>query len=174
MRNRGRSRIIINQEIDYTRLAQAIVKANQEADLLNEEQQKQMQSGKVYFFKSLWLILRGKIDTEDYFTAGIFSSLLSALFRILSLIGLIIFISGLCFLINLVIQMDWAIVHLPDNIVKIIVYIALLFLIATFAFIFYVSSREVLKSKDKSFIVSVFSGVVSLIALIISLVALLK
>lgn len=139
----------LNLEIDYDKLAEAMVKAQEKSQLQEE---------------------------NVNFTKGTFASLTSAT---LSLIGII----GLVFAIfSLVYGIYYAATNLPWNNDKEIVgnILACIFLTLIIAYIsllsimFLKSSKEIEKSKDKNFVVSVFSALSGLIALVVAIIALFK
>ena len=79
---KNRRNIIINNynnDIDYDKLAQAIIKAQnqQTEDEFKPEE-------KIDFFKGLWLILSNKKDTNGIFTISLFSMFTSLLFKVIA------------------------------------------------------------------------------------------
>ena len=70
--------------------------------------------------------------------------------------------------------MNWATEFLATNIAAIFVIIALIFVILVFSLIFRASANEIATEKDRNYIISVFSSVVSFAALVVALVALFK
>ena len=140
----------LNLEIDYDKLAEAIVRA----------QNKNETTDKV----------------ESKYTTKTFASLISLFFRGVSIMLLpIIVIIGLAIKHAITEIMVW------DNFSVIVVNILSMLSIASVAFVMGIysvvlwkSAKEIEIEKDKNYIVSVFSGIVSFAALIVALVALFK
>ena len=140
----------LNLEIDYDKLAEAIVKA---------------QNNNVTTDKN-----------ESKYTTKTFASLISLSFRSVSIMLLpIIVIIGLAMKHAITEIMLW------DNFSIIIANIMCTILVSSIAFVLGIysavlwkSAKEIEIEKDKNYIVSVFSGIVSFAALIVALVALFK
>ena len=140
--------INVNVEIDYDKLATAIVKAQEKA------------SG----------------DMEEKFTKGTFSILTAWVLYIIGVLGFITalyaFGYGIYYTAYILEWIDN--VHIISNIFicGFIVIIALC--IGLLSFMLFKSGNEIQKSKDKNFIVAVFSALSGFIALVVALVALFK
>lgn len=135
----------INLEIDYDRLAQAIVKANENAD-----------KGKKY-------------------VSGTFAFLSSILFCILSGIGFLFAFVGIIGSVVFFIQnLSAGFFPIIKNIMISLLIIISSVLIGLFAYIFLKAGKEISNEKDRNFIISAFSGIVSFVALIVALIALAK
>ena len=140
----------LNLEIDYDKLAEAIVKA---------------QNNNVTTDKN-----------ESKYTTKTFASLISLSFRSVSIMLLpIIVIIGLAMKHAITEIMVW------DNFSLIFVNIMCTILVSSIAFVLGIysavlwkSAKEIEIEKDKNYIVSVFSGIVSFAALMVALIALFK
>lgn len=139
----------LNLEIDYDKLAEAIVKAQGKA---NEN------------------------DDTVHFTKGTFAILTGALMKLIAVLGcfvvLFVLVYGTLYAIN---YLEWS---GTTNIISNIATCAFIFVIClatvALAVMLFKSSKEMEENKDQHFIIAVFSALSSLIALIISLVALFK
>lgn len=160
-------------EIDYDKLANAIVKANRMADK-EELQPEAQEKTKVNFFKGLWRLIKGDIDTEEQMTLGLFSLILSGFFFVIAIISFIFSVYGAYSLIVQAIKFEWIYGQIINNIVFIVLTALSLIIIFLISIITLCASREVEKSKDKNFIFNAFSSVVGLIALVVALLALKK
>lgn len=163
----------VNLDIDYDKLAKAIVKAQEQAE---KEQYKEETKTKITikdYIKAIGLILRNKSDTKGNLTASIFVLLISLTFRIIAVTGFFLVAIGIiisvCFILH---GLD------VGNIALWIISAICLIVLSVFVFLYSViiwgASNEVEKEKDKNYIVSVFSGMVSFAALIIAIIALVK
>lgn len=170
-KKRSRNLASVSVEIDYDKLANAIVKANRMAD---KEELKSEPKGKakVKFFKGLWRLIKGDIDTEEQMTLGLFSLILSGFFYVIAIIGFIFVFYGAYSLIVQAIEFEWMYGQILSNIVFIVLTALSLIIIFLISIVTLCASREVEKSKDKNFIFNAFSGVVGLIALVVALIAL--
>ena len=140
----------LNLEIDYKKLAQAIVEAQNDA----EKQQTERKS----------------------FVSNSFAFWISLFFRFVPVFGITVCLIGFITIIQYAI--NTAIWSSANNIIANIfaLGIVVLFLIALGAYciIMWRAAKEIEQEKDKNFIVAVFSGIVSFAALIVALVALFK
>ncbi len=135
----------VNLEIDYDKLAQAIVKADQNQ------------------------------DDENRFVSGTFAVLASVLFSVLSFIAFLISIIGVVGSIVFFIQnYTPGLISISQNLLITLLLIVSSILIGLFAFVFLKAGKEISKEKDKNYIISAFSGIVSFVALIVALIALAK
>ena len=177
MRRHRRNITIINNEIDYDKLAEAIVKAQRKAEEFDfEEIETETKVTFVDIVKAVYLLLFNKSETRGL-TNDIFAMLTSLLFKGIGTLGVvfspIIIIACLYFAYDL----DWTFDVVLNNLIYLFAYT----LIAGFAgliFMFSVmligASREIQKEKDKNYIIAIFSGVVSFAALVVALIALMK
>lgn len=171
----------IEIEIDYDKLAQAIVKANRLAEKA-EQMQEQGQSEKkgnafFRFWKAVWKLLTGKYKVEgEYWITSVFSVILSAIFFIVGWLGFIGSIGAFAYFFYYAIKvLSWTGAgSIVQNIVSLIFNLALIFLTFLISLMMIGAEREARNSKDKNFIVGAFSGMVSLVALIVSFIALVK
>ena len=137
----------LNLEIDYDKLAEAIVKANSQLDL--------------------------EANKSKKFTSGMFSISVFVILRVIALLGWIIAFALLICSINTFIEMSWNdFSTISGNIFQIIYSITITVLLVLYPLMLWKSAKEIETEKDRNYIISVFSGIVSFAALIVALVAL--
>ena len=139
----------LNLEIDYDKLAEAIVKANSKLD--------------------------AEANQSKKFTSGMFSMSVLVILRVIALLGWIIAFALLLGRINTFIEMSWNnFSTILGNIFQIIYSITITVLLVLYPLMLWKSAKEIETEKDRNYIISVFSGIVSFAALIVALVALFK
>jgi len=139
----------LNLEIDYDKLAEAIVKANSQLD--------------------------AEANKSKKFTSGMFSISVFVILRVIALLGWIVAFALLIGSINTVIEMSWNdFSTISGNIFQIIYSITITVLLVLYPLMLWKSAKEIETEKDRNYIISVFSGIVSFAALIVALVALFK
>ena len=165
MRKKRRNIIInnYNNDIDYDKLAQAIIKA-----------QNQQIKDKDIPEEKIWLILSNKKDTNGMFTMSLFSMFTSLLFKVIAIIGFvlgpIIIVVTICSTVELINTGK----NIYFTILTAITFIAVSIFMMVFMIIVWGASNEIDKEKDRNYVISVFSSIISLVALIVAIIALLK
>ena len=168
----------VKVEIDYEKLALAIVTAQQTAKKTEEKQKSESQADdkskeNLAWWKKLWLKIKeygtqniAKIKNQSIITR-IFSGLVFAVFMAVGLL--------LMFLSPDVIKMcrvDF-ITYLGAKVGKIYYYIS--FGLAEMAAVLLIlAALEIIQSRNRQFIMSVFSALTSLVALIVAIIALFR
>lgn len=134
----------VNIEIDYEKLAEAIVKAEKKAS-----------------------------ETKSY-TANTFAALSGLIFRGAAWIGMIFTwlfgIAGVAYLVML----DWKNVNVFTVVSSAFLIATILLLIFCLSILLLKSAKEIEGEKDRQFVVAVFSAIVSFTALVVALLALFK
>ena len=139
----------INFEIDYDKLAESIVKAQEKSE--NEANRKKK------------------------FTSGTFVMIISLAFRVVAILGWLIALATPVAIINVAKSFVWNEVNAVIGNVFSIAFVAALFVVLVlYSFLLWKSAKEIETEKDRNYIISVFSGIVSFAALIVALVALFK
>ena len=139
----------LNLEIDYEKLAEAIVKAQEKSE--NEANRKKK------------------------FTSGTFAMIISLAFRGVAILGWLIALVTLIAIINMAKSFVWVDVNaVVGNVFNIAFAVALFVVLVLYSFLLWKSAKEIETEKDRNYIISVFSGIVSFAALIVALVALFK
>ena len=144
-------------EIDYDKLAKAIVKAQQEV-----EEQKQKGAQQVEKTKGSKTV----VSLLAFLSSVAFALLAGACFALF--IGGIMAFSSVVELETM--QMLTIQIKICFYIVYWLVFLASLF----FGIVFFACAKEILKEKDRDFIMSAFSNIIGFIALIVALIALVK
>ncbi len=181
MRRKRRSTIIkniesVNMEIDYDKLAEAIVKANnkQNTELTKQEWEINLSAKEKFRIlrKGIVQIIKCKNKTENALTTGFFAMIVSFLFRAVAIFGIFAFIAlmvGLDATCDKMIWEDWQIIL---NVFTIVTTILIGIAILLYSLVIWGSATEIENERDKNYIISVFSGIVTFVALIVALIAL--
>ena len=139
----------LNLEIDYDKLAEAIVKANNRAE---EETNK-----------------------NNKFTSGAFSITTAFVLRAVAFLGALLSLMSPFVILSVAKTFVWnEIGAIIGNILGILFFVAWVAVLALYSWLLWKSAKEIETEKDKNYIISVFSGIVSFAALIVALVALFK
>lgn len=149
MRRRRKNVTIIHNEIDYDKLADAIVRAQRCAE--NEESKSRVTS--ITFAKIISIFFKGMA----IISVPVACVLSFCLWNILNEIWVA---TGF-----------WKVVWYC---VETLLSFGVGFILGTFSYLFWKSANEIKEEKDKHYIVAVFSGLVSFTALIVALVTLIK
>ena len=164
----------MNLEIDYDKLAEAIVKAQKNEDANNCTcKTKEKKSFKKYI-QLIYFIVFNKKQSNGTMTSGLFSLFLSGIFNVLAILGIIVSFFGVISTVSFVAGSEWSRGNIANNISVISWLIATTIVTAAFALVFRASANELSNEQDRNYIISVFSGIVSFAALIVALVALFK
>jgi len=158
----------LNLEIDYDKLAEAIVKAN------NTEKEYNNSKEKLNFLKVIYYIVFNQKQTNGKMISGLLSGLIALIFNIMAILGMGVFVCGIIAMINIIKSCIWSLNAIPYNIAAIIAMIAFVLVIAMFSLLFRAAANEMEKEEDRDYIIAVFSGIVSFAALVVALVAILK
>ena len=180
MRRKRRSTIInniesVNMEIDYDKLAEAIVKANNKQNTELTKQEEINLSAKEKFRilrKGIVQIIKCKNKTENALTTGFFAMIVSFLFRAVAIFGIFAFVAlmvGLDATCDKMIWEDWQIIL---NVFTIATTVLIGIAILLYSLVIWGSATEIENEKDKNYIISVFSGIVTFVALIVAFIAL--
>lgn len=180
MRRKRRSTIIkniesVNMEIDYDKLAEAIVKANNKQNtepVKKEEINLTIKQKFKILGKGIVPILTCKNKTESALTTGFFAMLVSFLFRAVALFGVVAFVALISGLIDTCSGMTWAGLQIIPNVFTIATTILIGIAILLYSLVIWGSATEIENERDKNYIISVFSGIVTFVALIVALIAL--
>lgn len=157
-----------NQEFDYDKLAEAIVKAEKKANELENIENPKVQLSFKEFLYTIWCIITNKKQTNGTMASGMLGLLTSITFNTLAVFAILISIACIGGIIY------FAINGLLINIIQFCVCILGSVFSALFALILRASANEISVEKDRNYIVSLFSAIVGFAALVIALVSLLK
>lgn len=125
--------------------------------------------------RGIWTVITNKQDTQGEFTKGTFVLLMSCLLNMCAFMFGLFSVIGICVAVYEVFILDWS--TITAWISNVIAFIIMLFL-CVLSFLFAVMLRgfanEVEREEDRNYIIAIFSGIVSFVALIISLIALIR
>lgn len=107
MRKHRRNITIINNEIDYDKLAEAIVKAQRKAEEPIEEKVTNVKISPKLFLKNIWYIIINKKSTNGELTIGVFSLITSFIFKFVSCIGFLLAVSMVGLTVYEFFRLDW-------------------------------------------------------------------
>lgn len=165
----------INMAIDHDNLAKATVKSNnkQKSELIKQKEINLSTKEKFKILrKGVIQVITCKNKTENALTTGFFAILVSFLFRAVAVLGVFAFVALMVHLYNTCCGMIWTGLQFIPNIFTILTTILIGIALIMFSLIIWGSATEIENEKDKNYIVSVFSGIVTFIALIVALIAL--
>ena len=152
----------LNLEIDYDKLAEAIVKAQDNNNLNNKDCNRK----RICFFRKVWYILTNRTPNGTVSFTDLLAGVMQLVFNILSVIlfslGILCFA---CVFIVILESHEWQSIYY---------YIMGMILLPLMALILRGVANEIGREKDKNYIIGAFSGIVSFAALIVALVALFK
>lgn len=129
---------------------------------------------KIGFWKAVWLIIRGKGSESSSFATALLSGVLSIGFNILFCLGMFVLGAAIYATIKSCIGMAWGCAYIFKNVVTLVFMALICILVFLISVMFRGAANDIKCEKDRNYIVSLFSGVVSFVALIISFIALLK
>lgn len=166
-------------EIDYDKLAKAIIKAQQEAEEQKQVEKLQEDNSKVKLSASqtrklICAVITNKAESNGTLTSSFIGSLLASCFNLIALFGVGILILGVIAFVIIVKDFDWSVNSIPTNIIMIMLCMCFELIIAMVAFIFRCIANEIAKEKDRNYIIAVFSAVVAFAALVVAVVGYAK
>lgn len=162
----------LNLEIDYDKLADAIVKAQKKASE-SEETERNVKE-KQNIFITIWRILRGERSKDGRMLSAPFVFLVSYLFRIIAISGIILLVLFDIGFVKSFAILQWQGIAIITNVFVIGLIILSNVAILLFMVLFWGAANDVEYEKDKNYIIGVFSGIVSVAALIVAIIALYK
>lgn len=160
-------------EIDYDKLARAIVKAQQEVEEEKQTENIQEKNCKVKLSASqmrnlIWAVITNKAETNGTLTSSFIGSVLSSTFNLIALFGVVIFGLGIFATVIIIKDFDWTINSMPSNVIMITLCLVFELVVAMIAFIFRCIANEIAKEKDRNYIINVFSAIVAFAAMIVA------
>lgn len=170
-------------ELDYDKLAAAIVQAQEKAKELKLGEKKEASAeikaeekkGRIrrFFHKinTKWEIWKANINQKMQEIDAISKAFSVLIFLVLAILGSV----GLIFSIPVISAFKEEIIApFNQNVIGNIMFVVYNTVALTYSVILIIASLEILASKDKQYIVAVFSALTSLAAVIVALVALFK
>lgn len=193
MRKRSRDLVIFRNEIDYDKLAQAIVKAQREAQTVTEENADTQPSAQASeelekvkdtkqtkrlsakeFRQLVWDIICNKKSSDGTIVSGLMATAIWIAFNGLAIFLVLAFFAIIIYGVYRATQFDWLNDFSLSVLGTIIEIIGSLVCMVLFALVFRAAANEIEKEKDRNFVVATFSGLVSFAALVVACVALVK
>ena len=169
----------VNMEIDYDKLAEAIVNAQQKVEKhkKNQELQFETECKKLSVRETFMIILAiitNKAKSNGTMTSGFLGGLMSIFFNFLAIFGVVLLV--VLFTAGFIAIKDfaWTWETFNTNIFLILLNIIAIVITAIISFTFRAVANEIDKEKDRNYIISVFSAVVAFVALVISVVDVVK
>ena len=148
MRKRRHITVVKNQ-IDYDKLAEAITKAQEKSEDVANQNKK--------------------------FTSSTLALTASFAFRVMAFFGWIVMLLLLFGSVRLVTTFMWnSAFSVITNIFFVLFITLFLIILFLYSLLLWKSAKEIETEKDRNYIISVFSGVVSFVALIVAFIALFK
>ena len=164
-RKRNRKVVVHNHinEIDYEKLAEAIVKANTPKEEIKYTE-------KTGFWKAVWKTIFNKEAKSGKKTAYLLAEIMATFFNVAALMGLAF---SVLILIGSIFGLKWN-VEITQIIIQVVATtIPILFALAI-SLIFRGIANEIGAEKDRNYITTLFFGFISIASLIVALVALFK
>lgn len=161
----------LNLEKDYDKLAEAIVKAQEKA---KDEKTKSGTNGKPRFFSAIWSIIKGEKSKDGRFLSAPFAIIISAVYRIIAIFGIIAVVLLLIATVLALRQVSWLGWNIASNIMGILFALTMSITVFLYMVLFWGAANDVRHEKDKNYVISVFSGLVSVAALVVAIIALYK
>ena len=170
----------LSLEIDYDKLADAIVKAQEKAreDVKEKETKKETggnNKNKIRrFFVAVWEILKGEKSKDGSFLAAPYVIIVSLFFKILFWLGIISAIAIVGTTIKTMNTFLWQGQDILKNILYILTELSAVIVTLLFSLIFKGAANDMGNENDKNYAVNAFSGIVCFVALIVAIIALNK
>lgn len=162
-------------EIDYDKLAKAIVKAQQEAKEQKEDENQPEENDNKKLtlrenLKLIWLIIRNKVESNGTMTSNLLGGVMSLVFNFLAIFSLIILVIGIVASVIVYQDFTWSWNTASGNVIIIGCCVCFEVVVMVVAFIFRCVANEIGKEKDRNYIISVFSALVAFVALVVTVV----
>ena len=160
-------------EIDYEKLAKAMVKAQQEVEEQKQIKNIQEENYNVKLSASqtcklLGAVITNKAEFNGTLTSSFIGSILSSIFNLIAIFAVVVFVLGIFATAIIIRDFDWTIDLMPSNIIVITFCVVFELVVAMIAFIFRCIANEIAKEKDRNYIINMFSAVVAFAAMIVA------
>ena len=158
--------------LDYDKLADALVKAQRDLD------KRQENDGDSPTFKqtvkAIGNILKGKRSKDGRYLSAPFSIIVSLLYRTITIAGflaLVLFMVAIITILKATVWQGWAI---AKNAFLIIFSILIVVTVALYLLLLWGAANDMEYEQDKNYVVAVFSGMVSAAALVVAIIAIFR
>lgn len=176
-RNRRQKKNVIIKcgEFDYDKLTATFIKAQKEYDQMvikETELSDDTCEEKISFWKAVKIIVKNERPTNGTMVSKILASILSVGCNIMALLLIVFAILFLVCSIQVILNHDYAVLNDYITAIYISFFTAFIFLLALLiALLFRASANEIKAENDRNYIIALFSGIVSFVALIVALIA---
>ena len=161
----------LNVDIDYDKLADAIVVAQKKA--IEKENENAEAKKKENIFSAIWKILKGKKSDDGRYISAPFVVIVSLFYRIIALFGFLALIVFDIVGITSLVRSPWNEAgRIFINILSIIFIVLISICVFLFSIMFWGAANDIEYEKDKNYILGTFSGLISVAALIVAIIAL--
>ncbi len=133
-----------------------------------------LEDKKIGFWRAVWLIIRGKGSENSSFATALLSGLLSIGFNILFGLSIFVLAAAICATVKLSFGMAWECAYIFNNVVALAFMALICILLFLISIMFRGAANDIKCEKDRNYVVALFSGIVSFVALIVAIMALLK
>ena len=159
----------LNLEIDYDKLAEAIVKAQEKAKVKDNKP-----TEKVKFFTAIWKILKGESSKDGRFLSEPYKLIIGSIYRTIAIVGFILLILfDVAFVMEFT-KLSWQGWQIGVNIIAAIIILAASVSLFLYMLIFWGAANDLKHEDNKEYVINVFSGLVSVAALVVAIIALFK
>ena len=162
-----------NMQIDYNSITDAIVEAN---NRVNNTNQTEINGEKLGFWKAVWYILKGGKSNDGRFLTAPFIVIINVTYIVLAFLSFLFSIIGILgfgayYWINIA---SWEQSNIASNVFSIIIMICIMGVLLVFCIVFKGAANDIKHEKNKNYVFGVFSGLISVISLIIAIIALYR
>ena len=172
MSERNRGTVQFESRRRYSRGRRATYPAHPIEQAPNQCENRRPERERVHFSLALRELLMRKRDTGSACTTAAFAFIVSILFDVLAVVGFVLVGFGIYAGVRTLILADWSALNAIINISFIAIWFGIIFVLCLYSVIIWASAKEIERTEDNTFVLGVFSGVTSLAALIVSIVAL--
>ena len=163
----------LNLEIDYDKLADAIVKAQKRAESEAMEDAA-INNRKTNLFIAIGRILIGRRSKDGSFLSAPYVPIVSMLYRVIAIFGVVLMIAFWVTAAPMLTKLLWQGWAIAVNIIAISFMLFITFVLFLYMVMFWGAANDMEYETDKNYIMSVFSGLVSIASLIVAIIALYR
>ena len=122
-------------------------------------------------FQAIWWLLKNKSDTKGEITANMFALIISFFFRVIAIalvfLALIVFGTFVFFIATA----SWSIENLLNTVAGILLLFSIIFVLLVSFVIIWGMANEAEREKDKNFLISLFTSIITFAALIVAIIS---
>lgn len=160
----------VKVNIDYDKLAEAIVRAEERA----KEKAENVPQEKKSFFSAVGRIIKGEKSENGKYLSASFALFCASLFRTIAFVGFLFIAVLIIAGIESTKLFEWKGWQIAYHIGYYLFF--LISIVATFLYSILMlgAANDIEKEKDKSIVIAVFSSIVSVVALVVAIMTLIK